>query len=137
MFINKISKTRGFFVTWHVHSIEQLLQSVHHQKVYAVTALIGTDISNWNDAGNLSDEEREIYFHERTALENRLEYINRIIELREPTWWESMKNVFIDFNYMVISNLPMIKAYKASHVLKSLMLPFKKIVNIAKSKEKV
>jgi len=134
---NKILKTRGFIVKWHVHSIEDLLQSMHHQKLYAITAVVGTDVSNWRDAGNLSDEESETYFLERNALEKRLSAINKMIELREPTWWESMKYIFLDFNFMVISNLPIIKLRKTPRILKSLLLPFRKFANITKSEENV
>ncbi len=122
---NKIMKTRGFIITWHVHSIEDLLQSVHHQKLYAITAVVGTDVANWDDAGNLSNEERETYLNERDALEERLSALNQAIELREPTWWESMKYVFLDFNFMLISNLPKIRLRKTPNIFKYLLLPFK------------
>ena len=133
---NKIFKTRGFIITWHVYSIEDLLQSTHHQKLYAITAQTGTDISNWNEAGNLSSEEREAYFRERETLEARLLELNQAIAEREPTWWESVKEIFVDFNFMLISNLPIVKANKFPFMLDTFLLPFKKMAKIVGAKKK-
>ncbi|RLA72942.1 MAG: hypothetical protein DRG24_01565 [Epsilonproteobacteria bacterium] len=133
---SKILKIKGFILTWHVHSIEELLQSTHHQKVYAITAQIGTDVSNWNDAGNLTKEEREVYFAEREALEDKLSLLNQEIEEREPTWWESVKDIFIDFNSMIVSNLPMVTASRMPVVMKIFLLPFKKMAELIKPSPK-
>jgi len=133
---NKILKIRGFVITWHVHSIEELLQSSHHQKVYAITAQIGTDVSNWNDAGNLTKTERDTYFTEREALEDRLLELNKEIEEREPTWWESVKEIFADFNAMIISNLPLVTVNKMPIIMEAFLLPFKKMASIIKPAHK-
>jgi len=127
---NKILKIRGFILTWHVHSIEELLESSHHQKVYAITAQIGTDVTNWNESGNLTKEEREVYFTEREKLEDRLSLLNKEIEEREPTWWESVKDIFLDFNSMIISNLPMVTANKMPVIMEAFLLPFKKMAEM-------
>jgi hypothetical protein len=104
---DKIYQKTGFlFFKSHKYSIEDLLNSVHHQRINSITSKIGDDIKNWYNSGKLTPDEEEVYFNERDNVDLKLHEINLEIENREPTWWEKVKEPCERFIRIIMSNLP-------------------------------
>jgi len=104
---NKIYQKKGFlFFKSHRYSIEDLLNSTHHQRIHSITSKIGDDIKNWYNSGKLTPDEEETYFDEREKVDLKLHEINLEIESREPTWWESVKEPYEKFLQIIMNNLP-------------------------------
>ena len=133
----KIYRKSGFlFFKSHVYTIEELLDSPHHHKIFSITEKIGDDMESWFNAGKLTSEEEEIYYFERDKIDDELHRINMIIEDREPTWWEEVKGPFIEFGIMILNNLP--EEFKRNMIssFKKVLLPFlKKIPKLLISKK--
>ncbi|RLA69661.1 MAG: hypothetical protein DRG30_09955 [Epsilonproteobacteria bacterium] len=103
----KIYRKSGFlFFKSHIYTIEELMESPHHQKIFSITEKIGDDIENWFDAGKLTPKEESTYHTERDNIDEELHRIEMVIEDREPTWWEEIKGPIIEFNKRVLDNLP-------------------------------
>lgn len=102
----KIYKKDGWIFVEHKYTIEELLDSEHHHKIYSYTDKIGDDIQKWFDEGKLSDIEEESYYLKRSEVEDELENINAQIEEREPTWWEEVKNVMEEYIVVIMDNMP-------------------------------
>lgn len=103
----KISQKSGFlFFRSHVYTIQELLNSPHHHKIFAITEKIGDDTQNWYRAGRLSEDEEREYFHHRENVDRRLRDINISIQKRRPTWWEKVKEPFTQFVEVILHNLP-------------------------------
>ena len=123
----KIYRKDGFFIfKSHTFSIEELLDSPHHHKIFSITEKIGDDMENWFNAGKLTTEEEEIYYFERDKTDDELHRINMAIEDREPTWWEEIKGPFGEFVIIILNNLP--EEFKRHIIssLKKVLLPFLK-----------
>lgn len=103
----KINQKSGFWIfKSHVYTIDELLASEHHAKIYAITEKIGDDAKNWHKAGELSGVARDAYYNERETVEDRLHQVNLEIQTRQPTWWEETKDAFTQFVRKVINNMP-------------------------------
>ena len=58
----KIHQKRGFwFFKSHIYSVDELLESPHHARIYTITAKIGDDAGNWYKCGQLSKEGKKSY----------------------------------------------------------------------------
>jgi len=128
----KVHKKSGFlFFESHIYTIEELLNSPHHHKIFSITEKIGADIKSWYHSGKLTSEEENVYYFERDKTEDELDRINTNIEYREPTWWEEVKGTFIEFTQRVLDNLPeelkrnLLESFKA-RAFQTLLLPFLK-----------
>jgi len=102
----KIYKKEGLIFTRHIYSVDELLNSEHHRRIYSYTEKIGDDIQHWYDQGKLSEDEEEYYYLKRNEVEDELEDINTQIEEREPTWWENLQGVIIEFVTVIMNNMP-------------------------------
>jgi len=103
----KVHKKSGFlFFKSHVHTMKELLESPHHQKIFSITEKIGHDVESWYKAGRLSKSEEMTYYAERDSIDDELHRVNMSIEDREPTWWEIVKAPFTEFVEIVLHNLP-------------------------------
>ncbi len=130
---SKVKEKSGFlFFKSHVHTIKELLDSPHHQKIYAITEKIGDDVESWYKSGRLSKSEEETYFIERDSVDDELHRVNLSIEEREPTWWEVIKQPFTEFVEIVLDNLP--KEFQRSVLVnfKRALLPFFKMPKFLK-----
>ena len=127
----EIYRKSGFlFFKSHIHTIEELLDSPHHHKVFSITEKIGDDMKSWFNAGKLTTEEEEIYHFERDKTDDELHRINMNIKDREPTLWEEIKVPFVEFGTMILNNLP--EAFKSNMLLSFFkkipkLLVFKKV----------
>lgn len=102
----KIYKKEGLIFLEHKYTIDELLDSEHHHRIYSYTDKIGDDIQNWFDEGKLGEAEEEHYYLKRAEVEDDLEDINAQIEEREPTWWEDVKGTMRKFVVIVMDNMP-------------------------------
>ena len=127
----EIYRKSGFlFFKSHIHTIEELLDSPHHHKVFSITEKIGDDMKSWFNAGKLTTEEEEIYHFERDKTDDELHRINMNIKDREPTLWEEIKVPFVEFGTMILNNLP--EEFKSNMLLSFFkkipkLLVFKKV----------
>jgi hypothetical protein len=105
----KTKQKGGFWIfEKHRYTIEDLLESVHHKKIYSITEKLGSDVQNWYRSGKLSDGEEEIYHNVRNQIKRELDEANVEILLREPTWLEEISKVLERFIKIVMNNLPII-----------------------------
>jgi hypothetical protein len=103
----KIHQKKGFlFFKNHVYSVEDLLNSEHHGKIYSITEKIGDDAANWHRRGTLGTAGKELYEENRDEIEVELHQVNLEIMNRQPTWWEEVKGVFTRFVELVMDNMP-------------------------------
>ncbi len=120
----KTHKTEGWLFVTHVYTIDELLNSEHHEKINSYTDKIGDDITRWYDQGKLSREEEGIYYSERDKVEIDLEDINDKIKSREPLWWEKVKGAMQGYIIIIMDNMP--DEFKR-RVIESLMESFSKL----------
>ena len=106
---DKIFKKDGVVFKTHRYTIDELMNSPHHDKINAVTEKIGSDISYWEMSGKLSRTEKEAYYIERDKIDDVLHQLNRNIQNRQPTLWERISQVAEEFISKVMNNLPMLK----------------------------
>jgi hypothetical protein len=104
----KICLKEGIFFKKHVFSLDDLLRSEHHDKIYSITEKIGSDAAGWARNGRLSPEAEADYFHFRDMVDSELDHINRLIITRNPTWWEKCRNALESFAQVIMKNLPLI-----------------------------
>lgn len=120
----KIDKKQGFlFFKTHAFSIDELLNSEHHKKIYSITGKIGDDVNNWYKAGNLSEEGKKAYYDERENIEEDLHEINLLIENREPTWWEDFSESLKNFVHKIMRNMPYLTRTLLGKIASSIGLP--------------
>ncbi len=103
---SKIYKQKGWFFKEHVHTINELLDSEHHRKIFSWTEKIGDDFDRWYKKGKFSEKAKNRYYQKREDIEDELQKVNHKIENREPTWWEDFKGAFNDFIVKVVENMP-------------------------------
>lgn len=120
----KIHQQKGFwiFIT-HTYTIDELLNSEHHSKIYALTEKIGDDANNWYKVGRLSEEGRNTYYHQRDNVDEKLHHVNLEIQNRQSTWWEEVKGVFTKFIEIVIDNMPELIRNALENLANRLRLP--------------
>ena len=102
----KIDKKDGWFFIEHKYTIDELLESEHHQKINSYTDKIGDDIEKWFNQGRLNEIEEEMYYLKRSEVEDELEDINSRIEEREPTLWEEVKGTMKSYVVIIMDNMP-------------------------------
>jgi hypothetical protein len=119
----KVYQKTGWIFQSHIYSIEELLKSEHHSKIYAITEKIGDDAENWYKCGQLSDFERDSYYTERNIVEEKLHRVNLKIQKREPTWWESVREPFSRFVRIIMNNMPDLARTMLDNVVNRLNLP--------------
>ena len=103
----KIDMKHGFFCfEEHVYSVEELLRSEHHSKIFSITEKIGDDAIQWARNGQLSKEAEKIYFEYRDRIDNELDAVNCRIMNRNKTWWEGSKAALTSFARLIMSKLP-------------------------------
>jgi hypothetical protein len=120
----KIHKKKGFlFFKSHVYTEQELLNSEHHNRIYAATVKIGDDATYWYKAGKLSDDGKNTYYNKKSQVETELHRVNLEIEQREPTWWENVRGAFEGFRRIVAANMPELVLTMIELVANSLALP--------------
>lgn len=120
----KIHKQEGFWIfKSHIYTIEELLNSEHHRKIYALTEKIGDDANNWYKVGKLSEEGRNTYDQQRDDVHEKLDDVNLEIQNRQPTWWEEVKGTLIKFIKIVIDNMPELKRNFLENLANRIGLP--------------
>lgn len=134
----KVNQKSGFWIfTSHIYTIDELLKSEHHSKIFAITEKIGDDANNWYKAGELSEEGKEAYYSERETVEDRLHQVNLEIETRQPTWWEETKDMLTQFVRKVMKNMPDLEwGLLDKLVNKFLPSPLKKLLSFPSSSTK-
>lgn len=90
----------------HVYSVEELLESEHYNKIYAVCEKIGDDVYNWYLNDKLSEEGRETYEKEREGIRRKLVALHKDIQDRKPTGWENFLSIFEGFVVIVMKVIP-------------------------------
>jgi hypothetical protein len=120
----KINQQGGLFIfKKHKYTIDELLESPHHNKIYATTEKLGSDIQNLHINGKLSKDEKRLYDSIRRIIEGQLREVNSEILRREPTWIEKIRKIFDGFIEMVMNNLPIIPANRLNEQKTTRRLP--------------
>ncbi|MEH2248212.1 hypothetical protein [Nostoc sp.] len=103
----KIHQKQEFWILEiHRYSTEDLENSEHHNKIYSITEKLGDDVSNWHNAGKLSNNDFNYYHEERGNLEDKLHLVNIEITKRQPTWVEETLGILNKFTEAIMNNLP-------------------------------
>lgn len=104
---SKIHLQKGaWFFKKHIYSVEELLESEHYDKIFAICEKIGDDVVNWHRHGKLSQEGFDTYQRERDNIRRQLNLLNKEIQNRIPTGWENFLSIFEGFVVIVMKVLP-------------------------------
>lgn len=104
---SKIHLQKGaWFFRRHMFSVEDLIESEHYDKIYAICEKIGDDVIHWHQSGKLTAEGLETYQKEREGIRRKLNSLNKEIETRLPTIWENFLSIFEGFVVVVMKVLP-------------------------------
>jgi len=122
----KITKKSGLIFKKHKYTIEELMESPHHQRISSIAQKIGDDVVNWAMANKLSEDEKDQYNKERDIVDSKLNEIHLNIEKREPTWWEKIQEPCIMFYKYIMEALPLELKRVLLPSLVSRFLPFLK-----------
>jgi len=102
----KIKMKRNKFGLFKVHkfTIEELYQ--HLSKIGSIIAKIGDDISQWETSEQLTYFEKSLYMKYREDIDIRLHELEKIIEDRDPTFWEEIFELFSSRITQIMEHLP-------------------------------
>jgi hypothetical protein len=95
----------------HRYSGEELGESVHYDKIYAITEKLGDDVGNWHRAGKLTNQEFDFYHGQRDVVEDRLKAVRLEIINRKPTFLETLLESFDSFFETVVVSLPRLQRF--------------------------
>ncbi|MDR1868212.1 MAG: hypothetical protein LBQ77_08140 [Treponema sp.] len=109
--INKLFAMKDETVGWwifesHKYTSAALLNSSEYERIQSTAEKIASDISNWEQNGQLDMGTKRVYNTNRDLLENRIERLQDAIKNREQTWWDSVKEFFSNLWNFVIKILP-------------------------------
>ncbi|XQQ07527.1 MAG: hypothetical protein EDM05_61045 [Leptolyngbya sp. IPPAS B-1204] len=108
----KIPQQRGVWIfKLHKYSVDELLKSEHHGKIYSITEKLGDDVSNWHNAGKLNNRDLDFYHEQRDMVEDGLHAVHLEIVQRQPTLLEELVGVLNDFVKAVIIHLPRLRHF--------------------------
>jgi len=103
----KINQQNGLLIfKWHKYTVEELINSEHHNKIESVSRKIGDDVSNLYKRGVIPEEYKETYEEYKNDLLDDLHEVNKQIYARKPTWLESAWETFRNFVEVVRENMP-------------------------------
>ncbi|OUL22793.1 hypothetical protein BV378_22990 [Nostoc sp. RF31YmG] len=106
---SKIHQKQGLWIfEIHRYSIEELEKSENHAKIYSITEKLGDDVTNWHNAGKLSDSDFNFYHEQRGKLENKLHIANMQITNRQPTFVEDLFSYLNKVTEKIMDNLPVL-----------------------------
>ncbi|HKQ72548.1 MAG TPA: hypothetical protein VJ810_02395 [Blastocatellia bacterium] len=105
----KIYETKGVIFVSHRYTKDQLLNSKHVYKLFAIAEKIGSDAMNWYQRGQLPDWAQEKYLKQRDKVERRFERVRSRIEARPQTWWENVRSGYMKFVRKVMGLLPLLR----------------------------
>ncbi len=102
----KITMTRNKFGLFKVHkfSVEELYQ--HLSKIGSIIEKIGDDISQWEASEQLTYFEKSLYMKYRGDIDIKLHELEKMIEDRDPTFWEEIFELFISRITQIMEYLP-------------------------------
>jgi hypothetical protein len=102
----KITMTRHKFGLFKVHkfSLEELYQ--HLSKIGSIIEKIGDDISQWETSEQLTYFEKSLYMKYRSDVEIKLHELEKMIEDRDPTFWEEIFDLFTSRITQIMEYLP-------------------------------
>lgn len=104
---SKIRLQRGAWIfKQHIYSVRDLLESEHCNKIYAICEKIGDDVLHWYQNSAISEDGKDTYRKGRERIQRKLRAVNKEIEERAPTVWESFMSIFEDFVVLVSKTMP-------------------------------
>ncbi len=93
----------------HIYSIQDLLESEHFDRIYAICEKIGDDVIHWVQSGRISDDGLLVYRNSRDNIQYNLRLVNKEIEERVPTLWENILSILEEFVVLISKVLPAVK----------------------------
>jgi len=88
----RINERTGFIFIKHQYSSDELIEATG--RIESFIEKMKDDLDQWESAQNLSLQVRQAFNKKAEDVYHRLESINRLVEEREPTWWEAVCDVF-------------------------------------------
>jgi hypothetical protein len=88
----RINERTGLIFVKHQYSSDELIEAT--RRIESFIGKMKDDLEQWEAAKKLTQQVRQTFNNKAREVRHRLESINRLIEEREPTWWESVCDVF-------------------------------------------
>jgi len=92
----------------HKYSAEDLLDSSQMNRIKSLAGKIKDDVSLWESAGKLPHRMKIFYNDNAESVQHRMSMINRMIQDRKPTLWESVGGFFHSLYRAIVELLPVI-----------------------------
>jgi hypothetical protein len=89
---NRIKERTGFVFIKHQYSSDELIEATI--RIDSFIEKMKSDIEEWEAANKLAQQVRQVFNKKAGEAYQRLESLHRMIESREPTWWEVVCDVF-------------------------------------------
>jgi hypothetical protein len=102
----ELNQKKGVFLRTHTFTIDEILKSDSFGKLHSIAEKISDDISSWNQAGKIKDNEFESYLEFDNELRTRLDFLYKQIKERKKTIWEQIKGPINEFFDIFWSILP-------------------------------
>lgn len=127
-----IYEQKGFWIfKSHVYSKETLFNELHYGKIIKILDNVDHLTMTWNRHGILTRDGIDFLNLKRDEITTELENIQNEIARRDPTWWEQIYSIFIDFTNFVRNHIPQfaigflmaVAKYQVFRPLVSLFLP--------------
>lgn len=100
-----VDQVDGILFQEHRYTIEELTRSKRRDRIHAIVEKIHSDVMEWKRNEGLPDWAISEYLSMRQEFEARVRRVDRAIRLREPTWWESVRQDFMSFAKMLLDLL--------------------------------
>ena len=102
-----IYEQKGFWIFKnHIYSKETLFNELHYGKIVKILDNIDHLTMTWNRHGILTRDGIDFLNLKRDEITTELENIQDEIARRDPTWWEQIYSIFIDFTNFVRNHIP-------------------------------
>ncbi|MEA5620401.1 hypothetical protein VB711_21515 [Cronbergia sp. UHCC 0137] len=127
-----IYEQKGFWIFKnHVYSKETLFNELDDGKIVKILDNVEHLTMTWNRHGILTRDGIDFLNLKRDEITTELENIQNEIARRDPTWWEQIYGIFIDFTNFVRNHIPQfaigffmgVAKYPVLQPLVSLFLP--------------
>jgi hypothetical protein len=134
-----IYEQKGFWIfKTHIYSKETLINELHYGKIVKILDNVEHLTMTWNGHGILTRDGIDFLNLKRKDILTELDNIHNEIARRDPTWWEQIYSVFIEFTNFVRNHIPQfaigflmgVAKYPVLQPLVSLFLPSPKFSSV-------
>jgi hypothetical protein len=87
----RINLRSGLIFTKHQYSSQELIEAT--ERIDSFVGKMKDDLEEWDSANKLTQDTKVLFNKKANEVYQRIETIQKMIEEREPTWWEKVRFV--------------------------------------------